>query len=599
MRASKRIRLSILLASLILLSRIITACTASTTSINVEGNPSKGNSSTSLPLDKPDGLISGDLLIAQVSYLGGSDVSVTPPSLNWHPILKTDNGTSIGQASYYMAVTDAAIEPSSYTFLLSDSVTQGPVLADGCVLRYSGVDIANPVLTGSGNTGNGLSLQASGVMAGSKTMLVALYTINRDGVLFAKSADMSSMSACAESHNSNGVAIYAADQIANAGEAGNRTLDAGLDGPWSAQLIVLQMVHQTASRTSSKKYTVTYNAGQNGVLTPGDLNHENELIVSGKTPASVPGVNAAIGYTYAGWYKDSGTTLLSSVDVSTAAIYTDTIFTAQYMHIPYTVAFDLADHGTSGDTLVFNSVYYDDTITVPSVTADNGWSFTGWDVTPSTTVTGSATYTAQYAQNTYMVSFDLADHGASGDTLVFNPVYYDGTITVPSVTADNGWSFTGWDVTPSTTVTGSATYTAQYAQNTYMVSFDLADHGTSGDTLVFNSVYYGDTITVPSVTVDNGWSFTGWDVTPSTTVTGTIVYTAQYTHIAYTVTFDLGSGTSPDTTVFFPVYYGDTITIPNVISPPGWLPAGWDTTPSTTVTGTATYIAVYVPIPHK
>jgi hypothetical protein len=174
-------------------------------------------------------------------------------------------------------------------------------------------------------------------------------------------------------------------------------------------------------------------------------------------------------------------------------------------------------------------VYYGDTVTVPTVVANPGWTFDGWDVTPATTVTRSATYTAQYTHIPYVVAFDLAGCGTSGDTLTFNPVYYGDTIAVPTVEANPGWTFDGWDVTPATTVTQSATYTALYTHIPYVVTFDLAGCGTSDDTLIFDPVYYGDTITVPIVTANPGWLFTGWYTTPSTTVTGDAYYIAVYT----------------------------------------------------------------------
>lgn len=219
----------------------------------------------------------------------------------------------------------------------------------------------------------------------------------------------------------------------------------------------------TANKTVS--YTVTYIAGQHGTLSADKLSRTTESVAKGKTPDSVPLVNAEDGYSFAGWYKDSGSTLIDSGDIADLKIQANTIFTAQYTHIPYEVSFDLAGCGTSTDTLTFDLVYYGDTIVVPAVTENPGWIFTGWDTTPSTTVTGSAVYTAQYTHILYEVSFDLGGYGTSEDTLTFDSVYYGDTIVVPTVTANPGWIFIGWDTTPSTTVTESIVYTALYQLN--------------------------------------------------------------------------------------------------------------------------------------
>ncbi len=373
-------------------------------------------------------------------------------------------------------------------------------------------------------------------------------------------------------------------------KSANQNMRDGQSVNLSDQSVVMQMV----------SYTVTYLAGQHGTLSGDKLSQKTESVAKGKTPASVPFVNAEDGYTFTGWYKDGGTTLLNSSEASGSTIQADTTFTAQYTHVPYMVTFDLASHGRSDDTLTFSSVYYGDLITLPTVDSNRGWKFIGWDTTPSTTVKGNAAYTAVYKHIRYNVLFELSAYGTSTDTLTFDPVYYGDTIVVPTVTGNPGWEFAGWDTTPSTTVTGSEVYTAQYTQIPYEVTFDLAGCGTSTDTLTFDPVYYGDTIVVPTVTGNPGWEFSGWDTTPSTTVTGSLVYTAQYTHIPYEVTFDLaGCGTSTDTLTFDPVYYGDAIVVPTVTGNPGWEFSGWDTTPSTTVTGSLVYTAQYTHIPYE
>jgi hypothetical protein len=198
------------------------------------------------------------------------------------------------------------------------------------------------------------------------------------------------------------------------------------------------------------------------------------------------------------------------------------------------------------------------------------------------------------------VTFDLGKHGRSGGNLVFNDVHYGDTIPAPPVKANKGWRFAGWDKAPAATVTGSAVYTARYTRVRYSVTFRLAGLGTSPDTLTFSPVYYGNTISIPAVTPNPGWTFDGWDRTPAAKVTGSAAYTAQYTRIPYTVTFDLaGLGTSPDTLTFDPVYYGDAIAVPSVTPNPGWMFIGWDTPPSATVTGNAVYTAVYQLDRHK
>ncbi len=52
---------------------------------------------------------------------------------------------------------------------------------------------------------------------------------------------------------------------------------------------------------------------------------------------------------------------------------------------------------------------------------------------------------------------------------------------------ENGWSFTGWAPKVEDTVSGSATYVAQWSQDEYTVTYQPGEHGTfeEASTLVF------------------------------------------------------------------------------------------------------------------
>ncbi len=353
------------------------------------------------------------------------------------------------------------------------------------------------------------------------------------------------------------------------------------------------------------------------------------------------------------------------------------------LHAHYTVSFDLDGKGTSPDALVFANKHLNDTITIPAVTANAGWTFTGWNVTPSATVTGNATYVAQYTQNTYTVNFDLDGKGTSYDTLVFAGKHYGDTIVIPQVTANTGWTFTGWNITPSATVLGNATYVVQYTQNVTTFTVTYHGNGNTGGTAPLDATNYapGGTVTVmgPGSLVKAGFTFGGWVTAyesyfeagntfgiyrdenliaqwiPNHTVTyhgngntggtapvdstsyehtglvtvmgpGTLtkdgftfagwktafdsyfypegtfniyrdenLYAQWTTQNVYTVTFDLDEkGTSSDTLVFAGKHLNDTIAIPVVTANVGWTFTGWDIEPSTTVLGNATYVAQYI-----
>ena len=111
-----------------------------------------------------------------------------------------------------------------------------------------------------------------------------------------------------------------------------------------------------------------------------------------------------------------------------------------------------------------------------------------------------------------------------GDT----PVYVGDTPTKAS-TAQYDYTFDGvWD--PAiTTVTGDATYTAQFTPvlRSYEVTFDAGEHGSIAEGAK-QMVAYGSTATPPEVTPAAGWSFTGWDGDTTAAITEVMTFTAQY-----------------------------------------------------------------------
>jgi hypothetical protein len=87
---------------------------------------------------KPTGVVNGDVLVAQINADLNPDVA-TPPT-GWLPaITPRSNATGNRLFAYYKVVTDAASEPTSYTWTMSTAVRWNAVLAD-----FHGVDTANP-----------------------------------------------------------------------------------------------------------------------------------------------------------------------------------------------------------------------------------------------------------------------------------------------------------------------------------------------------------------------------------------------------------------------------------------------------------------------
>ena len=102
----------------------------------------------------------------------------------------------------------------------------------------------------------------------------------------------------------------------------------------------------------------------------------------------------------------------------------------------------------------------------------DGYKFTGWNPAVAETVTGNATYTAQWTPkspqppvgDTYTVTYT---DGVDGEEVFADQVYSGlqaGTATPAfnDTPTRDGYKFTGWNPAVAETVTGNATYTAQW-----------------------------------------------------------------------------------------------------------------------------------------
>ena len=80
------------------------------------------------------------------------------------------------------------------------------------------------------------------------------------------------------------------------------------------------------------------------------------------------------------------------------------------------------------------------------------------------------------------------------------------------------------------TVSGSATYVAQWSQAEYTVTYQPGEHGTFAEAST-SGLHYGDTTPKGPDAPENhetGWSFTGWEPTVEGTVSGNAVYALQW-----------------------------------------------------------------------
>ena len=201
-----------------------------------------------------------------------------------------------------------------------------------------------------------------------------------------------------------------------------------------------------------------------------------------------------------------------------------------YKKIGCKVTYEPGEHGTF-TAKEYNAKYGDKTPAFDGETTGKpGWTFDGWEPEVAETVTGDVTYTAQWTQNEYTVTYVPGDHGAF-DSQSYNKQHYgDKTPAFDGeTTGEPGWTFAGWTPDVAGTVTGDATYTAKWTQNEYTVTYVPGDHGTF-EPQSYNKKHYGDKTPafVGETTGKPGWTFDGWDPAVAETVTGNATYTAKF-----------------------------------------------------------------------
>lgn len=103
----------------------------------------------------------------------------------------------------------------------------------------------------------------------------------------------------------------------------------------------------------------------------------------------------------------------------------------------------------------------------------------------------------------YQLTFNYNDNDAPANTVR----YTNGTVTLPENPTRDGYTFTGWEgYTENMTVTADTTFTAQWNQITYTVTFE----SNGGSDVESKTVAQGGKVTKPTDPTRDGYTFAGW-----------------------------------------------------------------------------------------
>jgi len=171
------------------------------------------------------------------------------------------------------------------------------------------------------------------------------------------------------------------------------------------------------------------------------------------TPAFAGGIPTRPGYTFQGW-----------VPAVAATVTADVIYAADWQAEEYTVTYVDGVGGAAFATQTTTGLHFDDPTPAFNGTPEReGYTFTGWTPAVRDTVTGNATYTAQWENEQYVVTYQDGANGEAFEAQSYTVALDDPTPAFNGTPEREGYTFEGWDPEVAETVTGNATYTAQWA----------------------------------------------------------------------------------------------------------------------------------------
>ncbi|WP_195268143.1 SpaA isopeptide-forming pilin-related protein [Eubacterium sp. 1001713B170207_170306_E7] len=326
--------------------------------------------------------------------------------------------------------------------------------------------------------------------------------------------------------------------------------------------------------TENKHYTAQYVpvAQKNYMLTVHYVYEDGTIAAADVTQT----LKQNQGYSVASPVIDGFTPNMDVVSgtMGTADIEITIIYTAVPAET-YTVAFNRGEHGAftdnSAPTIDNTGLKKGDTFpAAPAITPEANYTFDGWVLEGSDgtvlkdnelpeIVTENAVYTAVYTpvqpvppvEETHTVIFLPGNNGQFSEkpeetSKTFEGLKKDALFpAAPGIDSNEGYIFTGWttpenpDVVIPTedlpkTVTGNATYIAHY-EPVHTVTFMRGDHGSIDgileDQQIITDILHGSAFPadqVPGITPETGYEFIGWAPGFPDTVTGNLVFVAQY-----------------------------------------------------------------------
>ena len=258
---------------------------------------------------------------------------------------------------------------------------------------------------------------------------------------------------------------------------------------------------------------ITIVEGENNSTGSGNFNHGESCTVTA-TPNT--------GYNFVNW-TENGTAVSSNASY-TFIVTSNRDLVANFSREQPSYTVTATANPTNGGTVSGGGTFDQGQSCTLTATANTGYTFTNWtkngtqvstNATYTFTVTESADYVANFTLNSYAVA--ATANPTAGGTITGAGSYNYGATATLIATANEGYTFTNWtkngtqvstNATYSFTVTGAASYVANFTLNTYTITalVNPENAGTVTGAGVYN---YGDGV-ILTATANEGYSFVNW-----------------------------------------------------------------------------------------
>jgi photosystem II stability/assembly factor-like uncharacterized protein len=330
-------------------------------------------------------------------------------------------------------------------------------------------------------------------------------------------------------------------------------------------------------------YTLTYTAGAGGTIA-GASPQTVALGGNGTLVTAVPNT----GYHFVSW--SDGSTTAARTDTNVTG---NLSVTANFAINSYALTYTAGSGGTISGTAI-QTVPYGGSGTAVTAVPNTGYHFVSWSdgsttaARTDTNVTGNLSVTANFAVTapdtrtlTYTAGVGGTIAGASPQTVALG-----GNGTLVTAVPSTGYHFVSWSdgsttaARTDTNVTGNLSVTANFAINSYALTYTAGVGGTISGTVI-QTVPYGGSGTAVTAVPSTGYHFVTWSDGVTTVartdsgIVGNVTASATFAANTYQLHYTAGTGGTLGGTINQTVPYGGSGTAVTAVPNTGYHFVGW------------------------